>query len=135
MNKKQAGMKHGWRSGLEESTFNYLRDKGIYCEFEPYKIPFTQPAKSRTYTPDIVIPTTSGKAMIIETKGRFVTADRMKFKYLIKHHPDLDVRFVFSNANAKISKTSKTTYAKWCDQHGFLWAHKIIPDEWLKEIK
>lgn len=40
---------------------------------------------------------------------------------------------MFSNANARIAKGSKTTYAMWADKQGFQWAHKTIPDEWLSE--
>jgi hypothetical protein len=48
-------------------------------------------------------------------------------------HPELDIRFVFGNAQTRLSKRSATTYAAWCDKHGFKWAHKHVPDEWLEE--
>lgn len=48
-------------------------------------------------------------------------------------HPDLDIRFIFSNANARIAKKSPTTYSKWATDQGFKWAHKDLPEEWLKE--
>lgn len=48
-------------------------------------------------------------------------------------YPDLDIRFVFSNAKARISKGSKTTYAMWADKYGYPWAHREIPEEWLSE--
>ena len=38
-------------------------------------------------------------------------------------------------ANQKISSISKTSYGEWCDQHGFKWAEKEIPDEWLTKKK
>ena len=40
---------------------------------------------------------------------------------------------MFTNANSKINKGSKTSYADWCERHGFLYANKYIPDEWLEE--
>lgn len=49
-------------------------------------------------------------------------------------HPDLDIRFVFSNAQARISKLSGTTYAMWAEKHGYKWAHKEIPAAWLTEL-
>ena len=49
-----------------------------------------------------------------------------------KQYPELDIRFVFMNANNKIYKGSKTTYAMWANKHGFEWAEKNIPEEWLK---
>lgn len=48
-------------------------------------------------------------------------------------HPDLDIRFVFSNANARIAKNSGTTYAMWAEKLGFKWAHREIPAAWLTE--
>jgi hypothetical protein len=52
---------------------------------------------------------------------------------LIKQqHPELDIRFVFSNSRSRISKQSKTTYADWCEKNGFMFADKSIPKEWLK---
>ena len=41
--------------------------------------------------------------------------------------------FVFSNQNNKLYKGSPTTYAQWCDKHGFLYANKTIPEAWLTE--
>ena len=39
---------------------------------------------------------------------------------------------VFSNMNARLYKNSPTTYAAYCDKHGFTYANKTIPEEWLK---
>lgn len=50
-----------------------------------------------------------------------------------KQYPLYDIRFVFSDSKAKISKGSKTTYGDWCNKHGFLYADKLIPEEWLNE--
>ena len=48
-------------------------------------------------------------------------------------HPGRDIRFVFSNSRAKISKASKTTYAMWAEKHGFKYADKLVPEAWLRE--
>jgi hypothetical protein len=50
-----------------------------------------------------------------------------------KQHPNLDIRFVFENSRRKLSKGAKTTYALWCDRNNFLYADRVIPEEWLKE--
>lgn len=84
-----------------------------------------------TYTPDFVL----ANGIIVETKGRFITSDRQKHLMIKEQHPDLDIRFVFSNPNSKLYKGSKTTYADWCDKHGFKWAKEEIPLEWIKERK
>ena len=41
---------------------------------------------------------------------------------------------LFYNANQKIKKGSKTSYADWCDKHGIKWADKKIPPEWIEDI-
>jgi hypothetical protein len=127
------GLKHGWRSGLERAVAVSLTDKGISYEYEQHKLRYLVPQREATYTPDFYVTTTSGKLIIVETKGRFVTADRQKMLLVKEQHPELDIRMVFSNPNSRISKKSKTTYAAWCEKHGFLWAAKDIPEDWLNE--
>lgn len=48
-------------------------------------------------------------------------------------YPSLDIRMVFWNAKAPISKGSKTTYAMWATKNGFPWSHRTIPPEWFLE--
>ena len=52
---------------------------------------------------------------------------------VITQHPDLDIRMVFMRPNNRLSKTSKTTYAMWCDKNNVKWANKYIPIEWINE--
>lgn len=132
---KQVGLKYGFRSGLEEQIARQLLFKNTKFNFEAIKLKFIEPEKSRTYTPDFTIRKKDGTMMYLETKGRFVVADRQKHLLLKKQYPNLDLRFVFSNPNAKISKTSKTTYAAWCEKNGFRYAKKEIPQEWLDELQ
>lgn len=118
-----------YRSGLEEKIAEQITSSGHTVRFEEQKLEYVIPAKAHTYTPDFIL----DNGIIIETKGLFTTEDRAKMKYVKAQHPLLDIRMVFSNAMARISKASKTTYAKWCNTHGFRWAHKTIPNEWFKE--
>ena len=127
----QVGLKHGFRSGLEESMAKQLEDAGVAYEYEAFKISFLQPAKNRTYCPDFRFP----NGIIVETKGRFETCDRQKHLWVKAQHPELDIRFVFSNSKTKITKRSPTTYADWCRKNGFLFADKAAPEAWLKEPK
>ena len=129
MTARQRAVANGYRSGLEERIAEELAAKGIHVKFESVKVYYTPPTKTRSYTGDF--PLSNG--ILIESKGRFVTEDRQKHKAIKAEHPDLDVRFVFSNSKTKLSKGSKTTYANWCDQYGFLYADKSIPQEWLDE--
>jgi hypothetical protein len=119
----------GYRSGLEEKIASDLERAGHEVQFETFKIPFIQPVKPRHYTPDFPLP----NGIIVETKGRFVTEDRVKHKLIKEQHPNLDIRFLFSNSRTKLSKGSPTTYGMWCSKHGFLYADKTIPQAWLDE--
>lgn len=126
---KQVAMKNGYRSGLEERVAEQLEQLGVEYTYEKVKLKYIRPASEHIYTPDFKLP----NGIIVETKGRFLLADRMKHIMVKKHNPDVDIRFVFSNSNARISKASKTTYAMWCRKHGFLFADKAIPEEWINE--
>lgn len=119
----------GFKSGLEDVLAAQLAAAGLKVDYESLVIPFTQPVKPRKYTPDFPLP----NGIIIESKGRFVTADRQKHLLVQAQHPDIDIRFVFSNSKTRISKQSKTTYGMWCEAKGFLYADKLIPTAWLRE--
>ena len=127
---KSAGEKHGWRSGLEGTIADELDSQNVAYEYETVSISFVQPAKNRKYTPDFIL---LHNGIVVETKGRFVTADRQKHLLIQAQHPDIDIRLLFSNARARISKTSATTYAAWAEQKGFQYAHRHIPLAWLQE--
>jgi hypothetical protein len=127
---KQVATKYGFRSGLEERVAEQLDQLGVEYTYEKLKLKYIRPASEHVYTPDFQILT---NGIIVETKGRFLPADRMKHMMVKKHNPDVDIRFVFSNSNARISKASKTTYAMWCRKNGYQFADKTIPKEWLQE--
>ena len=129
LTQKQVARKYGFRSGLEGKVAEHLTCLGIDYQYEPYAIDYTQPAKQRKYTPDFILP----NGIIIETKGRFLPEDRAKQLMIRDSNPDLDIRFVFTNSRSKIRKGSKTTYADWCDKNGYLYADKLIPEEWIDE--
>ncbi len=122
------GIKYGYRSGLEEKVSQQLTKAKIKFSYESTRISY-EVNEVRKYTPDFIL----GNGIIVETKGRFVVADRKKHLLIKKQHPTLDIRFVFTNSRAKINKGSKTTYGMWCDKHGFQYADKLIPKEWLNE--
>lgn len=121
-------VKATYRSGLEVETAAFLSDKQQEVRYEKLSIEW-EDLMYRNYTADFVL----DNGIIVETKGLFSASDRRKHTEVKKQHPSLDIRFVFSNANAKLYKGSKTTYRQWCEQHGFKWAHRIIPLEWLNE--
>jgi hypothetical protein len=127
---QQVGLKYGFRSGLEVQISQQLKSVGIDPKYETLKLPY-RVEKSCTYTPDFPV----SNKIIIETKGRFQTADRMKMLMIQKQYPDIEFRFIFDNSNSRISKASKTTYARWCEKNGFKYADKTVPIEWIEEIK
>lgn len=111
-----------------------LNAAGSTWEFETEKIEYFKPAKASKYNPDFILHKKGGGKMYLESKGRFLTADRQKHLLIRDQHPDLDIRFVFQRAQQTISKTSKTTYAKWATDKGFKWSDNgRIPKEWLNE--
>lgn len=127
MKYNRQAIKNGYRSGLEDNISKQLKRLKVPVKYEEMKIKY-EVHEVRTYTPDFELP----NGIIIESKGRFTVADRKKHLLIKKQFPDLDIRFVFSNSRAKINKGSKTTYGMWCDKHGFTYADKLIPKEWIK---
>lgn len=117
-----------YRSGLEVEAAAFLSDRQVEVKYELLKIEW-EDLRYRTYTPDFEL----DNGIIVETKGLFDNEDRRKHLAIKKQHPELDIRFVFSNANAKLYKGSKTRYFEWCDKNGFLWSHRVIPEVWLTE--
>lgn len=121
----------GKRSGLEVQIADALFGVCIFQEEKDIDaIPYTQ-SKDRKYHPDFRLE----NGIIIEAKGWFKSADRQKHLCIKYQHPDLDIRFVFSNSRNKIGKKSHTTYAMWCENNGFKFADKFVPAEWIKEEK
>lgn len=122
--------KYGWRSGLEEKIGSQLKKADVPFSFEAIKITYVPLKVERTYTPDFVL---LSNGIVVETKGRFLTADRQKIKAVKAQHPNLDLRFVFTRSASRISKQSKTTYAAWCQALRIPFADTSIPAAWLTE--
>lgn len=126
---RNVGRRLGFRSGLEVAVGEQIKRAVGKVAYETTVIKYTKPERVAKYTPDFVLP----NGIVIETKGRFLTADRQKHLLIKEQHPAIDVRFVFTNPNARISKASATTYAMWCEKHGFAYAKQMIPPAWFKE--
>jgi hypothetical protein len=74
------------------------------------------------YTPDWKIT----DKLYVESKGLFSQEDRRKMKVVKETYPHVTFILCFQNANKKIAKNSKTTYAKWATKNGFIWCE--LPD-------
>ena len=128
------GLANGYRSGLEQTISNLLTAEGIEVLYETDKVYYTIPERNSSYTPDFKLPKPGG-FWYLETKGFWDVASRSKHRLIQQQHPTLDIRFLFSNANSKLYKGSKTTYADYCIKNNFVFAHRHFPEEWLKECK
>ena len=128
---RRAALKHGYRSGFEHKVSEQLTERKIKFGYEDTVIEYTIPERKSKYTVDFTLP----NGILVETKGRWVAADRKKHMLFKKQQPELDIRLVFQSAKSKISKGSKTTYADYCDKHGIQWAEKQIPESWINEKK
>lgn len=110
--KKNSDQKY--RSKFEERLSKHLLHLGF--KYEPIKLDYTIPETKHKYTPDFV----RGK-LIYELKGRWTAIDRRKMKLLVEQHPEYEIVMVFQNPNIKINKSSKTTYADWCNKNNIKW--------------
>jgi len=125
----EIGLKHGFRSGLEEINAKHLQAMGVEVNFEVTKVKYLVPETKHTYTPDFTLP----NGILVELKGKLEPKDRAKHLFVKHQNPDLDIRFVFQRPHDRINKGSPTTYAKWCEKNGFKWATRLIPEAWVRE--
>ena len=115
-----------FRSKLEESVADILFENEVRFDYEEDKIPYLL---EKNYIPDFKLP----NGIYLEAKGLWDSADRRKILAVIKQNPKIDLRMIFQNPYQKISKKSKTTYAKYCDRHGIKWcASYLIPVDWFQ---
>ena len=117
-----------YRSRLEEKLARWFELNGRQFEYETLKLNYTL---SAVYTPDFILP----NGVILEAKGYFKPEDRRKMLAVKKQHPNLDIRLVFQAPYNTLTKKSKTTYAKWAEKNGFLWAPShAIPLDWFDDL-
>lgn len=114
------------KSGFERSLVANMKSRGIKFEYETLKVPYVL---EREYNPDFII---IDHGFIVEAKGLLDRESKAKMAAVKKQHPELDIRFVFMNANKKIPG-SKQTHAQWAERNGFKYSEGTIPQEWLDE--
>ena len=131
-----------YRSKLEALVAEQLDLNNIEYTYEDTntKIKYVKPAINRSYLPDFLIRSKSGKHIYVEAKGIWDYNDRYKHLLIRQQHPEYDIRFVFQRAKQRIRKGSKTTYRDICEGHGrgifkgVTWHYSdngIIPREWF----
>lgn len=116
-----------YRSKFEQKVATNLIARGVDFQYEEDSLSYVIES---VYTVDFTI---LPNGIMIETKGVLKPADRRKMRAVKDQHPKADIRFVFQNANNKLRKGSPTSYAQWAERHGFKWANKEIPQEWIDE--
>ena len=115
-----------FRSKLEENVADILFENEVAFDYEEDKISYVL---EKNYIPDFKLP----NGIYLEAKGLWDSADRRKILAVIKQNPKIDLRMIFQNPYQKISKKSKTTYAKYCDRHGIKWCPSyLIPVDWFQ---
>ncbi len=116
----------GFRSPPEAKLSAHLERLAVAYTYEAFRLSYVTP---QTYIPDFGLPL---QCLVLEVKGYFAPSDRTKMLRIRAAHPHLDIRFLFTNPNTRISRGSKTTYGAWCDKHGFPFAKgPYPPDDWL----
>lgn len=114
---------------FEERVISDLNVRDVPYMYEPEKLAYYV---ERHYVPDLKVGT-----MYVELKGYFRQDAQRKMKAVKAQHPELDIRFVFQNANATIQGAkkrkdgSKMTCAEWAERNGFVYSEGTIPEEWL----
>ena len=120
----------GHRSKLETRVEDALQSQGLSFRYE--KESFVYYRKGR-YTPDFTVD--GEHPFHIEVKGYWFPADRSRILAVVTNNPDMRLLVALQAPNNKITKTSKTTYAMWCQKHGICWSTIPIPqevlDQWL----
>lgn len=119
--------KKGFKSKLEKDFAGLMFCSGLAFSYEPDRFAFVTQTH---YTPDFKIK----KNVYIETKGYFSPSNRSRLLSFREQFPQIQIYLMFQRADNYLDKKSKTTYAQWCDQHGFKWAdiRKGIPKHWWK---
>jgi hypothetical protein len=103
-----------YKSNFERDVAAFFGDQ---VQYEPDKIPFTQPAVDRTYNPDFKLK----KNVYLETKGKLTLEDRKKHIWIKEQHPEITIIFLFMNSNNTLTRQSKTTYAMWAEEQEIPW--------------
>lgn len=115
-----------FKSGFERTLAAQLAASGVDWKYEDREVPYVLKG---TYHPDFRLVVND---VLIEAKGLLDQASKRKMIAVKEQHPELDIRFVFMDADKKVPGT-KQTHGQWATRNGFVWANREIPKEWLAE--
>jgi len=119
-------------SGLEGPTANALSTSRVPYSFLTVRLKIYAVWGKAAYVPKFTFG--EGTSIVIETVDVFTTENRLIYLDVKLQYPEIDIRFIFPDPN-RCFRGQKTTYAKWCEQHGFKYSGQTVPEEWIKEIK
>jgi len=117
------------RSLYEDETAALLTKCKVDFEYETLQLTYRIPESVHKYTPDFIL----RNGIILECKGVLDLETRKKMKLVIEQNPALDIRMVFQRPQNKLTKASKTTYAKWCEKNSIKWGTVKDIFEWAQE--
>jgi hypothetical protein len=103
-----------FKSAFERSLAAQLATHKVTYTYEETAVPYVL---NGTYWPDFKI-VSSG--VLIEAKGLLDRESKRKMAAVKEQHPELDIRFVFMDANKRIPGT-KQTHGQWATKNGFTW--------------
>jgi hypothetical protein len=118
------------RSYEERIVQEALAGLSLPFQYECKKLDYVLRKK---YTPDFSV-----DGVHVEVKGWWPPEDRAKLKAVRLGNPDDVLVVILVRPETKISKTSKTTYAEWCDKWGISWVpFNKDPDvirQWVENV-
>src|ERR1700752_1667671 len=115
-----------YKSGFERTIAAQLSHSGVGWDYEKVQLPYTLVG---VYNPDFRL---LKSGILIETKGLLDRESKRTMVAVKKAHPQLDIRFLFMQADKKVPG-SKQTHGEWARKNGFPFAEGTIPQEWLEE--
>jgi len=121
------------KNPFETSTYVKLSEK-VTTEYESTRLPYTT---EHVYVPDFIVRPTGKESFIVETKGNgrsWTPQVRAKMLAVKRQHPDLDVRFLFysdGQFGSKRKDGSRQSQSEWATKHGFQYAIRDVPEDWL----
>ena len=110
--RKKIVHKSKYKSGLEEKFAQLAEKQKLKFTYEPAKFPYVVQSH---YLPDFEI----AKNRFVETKGFFSASNRQRMLMFKEQYPNVEILFLFGNADNKLNARSKTTYREWAEKHGF----------------
>lgn len=136
--KKYVGLKIGkktTKNPFETSTYAKLSSNPqLAVEYESESLPYTTHHK---YIPDFKVSKHSGSVLYIESKGNgrsWTPQVRAKMLAVKDQWPELDVRLLFytdGEFGTRRKDGSRQRQSEWANKHGFPYAIRDVPKEWL----